>query len=365
MASSIVSQVMEFLTPDLIGRIAAALGLDRTRAQSAIGAAVPGLLAALSGLADRPAGAQKLADAARRQSAGLAGVELGDISGMLTSGNQASLVSKGSQMVSSLLGTRDEAALTEAVGRFADLDRATSSSLIGALAPIVVGSLGRQANGDLSSGSVARVLAGQKDSIAAALPSDFRNLLAGSGVLESVVGSARGAASAASSGVAAAGERAATKAASSSRNWAFWLIPLAVLIALLVYLMRPAEQVAEQAAEEVTAGAQSLVVDGADVGKQVTDSIGSLTTALSNVKDAATAQAELPKLQEITTQIDAIGGQVGKFSAEQKAVLSGLVSQALPALNELIEKVLAIPGVAAVLEEPLKPLQAKVAALAA
>ena len=46
MATNLVSLVMQFLTPDMVGRIATALGLDRNKVQSAISGAVPGLLAA-------------------------------------------------------------------------------------------------------------------------------------------------------------------------------------------------------------------------------------------------------------------------------------------------------------------------------
>ena len=62
MAVNLVSLIMQFLTPDMIGRIASALGLDRTNTQTAIGAAIPGLLAGLSGVAAQPGGAQKLVD---------------------------------------------------------------------------------------------------------------------------------------------------------------------------------------------------------------------------------------------------------------------------------------------------------------
>jgi len=44
-ATNLVSLVMQFLTPEMIGRVGTALGLDRNLVQSAIGAAVPGLLA--------------------------------------------------------------------------------------------------------------------------------------------------------------------------------------------------------------------------------------------------------------------------------------------------------------------------------
>jgi hypothetical protein len=46
MAANLLSLVMQFLTPDMIGRIAAALGLDRNKVQSAITGAVSALLAA-------------------------------------------------------------------------------------------------------------------------------------------------------------------------------------------------------------------------------------------------------------------------------------------------------------------------------
>jgi hypothetical protein len=41
MATNLVSLVMQFLTPDMVGRIAAALGFDRNKIQSAISGAVP------------------------------------------------------------------------------------------------------------------------------------------------------------------------------------------------------------------------------------------------------------------------------------------------------------------------------------
>jgi hypothetical protein len=62
MAINLVTLVMQFLTPDMIGRIAGALGLDRGATQTALGGAVPGLLAGLSNVVAQPGGARKLAD---------------------------------------------------------------------------------------------------------------------------------------------------------------------------------------------------------------------------------------------------------------------------------------------------------------
>ena len=170
MAINLVSLVMQFLTPDMIGRIASALGLDRNNTQTAIGAAVPGLLAGLSGVAAQPGGAQRVADAARQQTS-----TLGNFATMLGAGSQTSLAEKGSQMLSSLLGGSDQTALAGAVGKYAGLGQNASGSLLGMLAPVVMGTI-RQQQGtrSLDAGAITSLLSSQKDNIAAALPAGVR-----------------------------------------------------------------------------------------------------------------------------------------------------------------------------------------------
>ena len=108
MAANLVSLVMQFLTPDMIGRIAAALGLDHNKVGSAITSAVPALLAALSNTATQPGGAQKLADAAKQQTS-----TLGNLASVLAGGGGSSLVEKGSQMLASFVGGPNQNALTD------------------------------------------------------------------------------------------------------------------------------------------------------------------------------------------------------------------------------------------------------------
>src|SRR5262249_31176611 len=147
-----------------------------------------------------------------------------------------------------------------------------------------------------------------------------------------------------------------------SLNWLYWLIPLLAILAVLIYLFaKPAEQVAQQG---VTA-AQGLTVGGLDIGKQITDSITNLRTMLAGITDAASAQAALPRLREVTTQIDKVDGVLGQLSAEQRKALAGLVSPMMPTLNQLFDKVLAIPGVSEVLKPTVDALRAKFATLTA
>jgi hypothetical protein len=148
----------------------------------------------------------------------------------------------------------------------------------------------------------------------------------------------------------------------SSTNWLAWAIPaLAVAVFLLWLFAKPTEHVVQQG---VTT-AQSLTVGGTDLGKQVTESIGSLRTTLTGVTDPATAQAALPKLQEINAQLDRASGVLGQLSDPQRKALAGLVSPFTSPLNQLFDKVLAIPGVAEIIKPTIDTLKAKLTTLTA
>jgi hypothetical protein len=363
MAINLVSLTMQFLTPDMIGRIASALALDRTNTQTAIGAAVPGLLAGLCGVATQPGGAQKLVDTVRQQTGAL-----GSFTNMIGASGQSSLIEKGSQILSSLLGGRDQTALAGAVSKYAGLGQNASGSLLGMLAPIVMGTIGQQqGTRSLDAGAITSLLSSQKDNIAAALPAGFANLLGGTGLLNSLGGAARTATAAAgqtarvtTSAARAIGDT-GQRAAAVSLNWLYWLIPLLAILAVLIYLFaRPTEQVAVQPGAPAI---PSLTVGGLDIRKEVTDSITNLRTTLAGITDAGSAQAALPKLREVTTQIDKVDGLVGQLSADQRKALAGLVNPLMPSLNQLFDKVLAIPGVAELLKPTIDALKAKVAML--
>ncbi|MFY9835702.1 MAG: DUF937 domain-containing protein [Xanthobacteraceae bacterium] len=367
MAANLVSLVMQFLTPDMIGRIAAALGLDRNKVGSAITGAVPALLAAFNNTATQPGGAQKLADAARQQAS-----TLGNFASVLAAGGESSFLEKGAQMLSSLVGSQNQNALTDAIGRFTGLGQSASGSLLGMLAPIVMGTIaqhqgttrGADANG------IANLFASQKDNIAAALPSDLSSLLSGTGLLNSLGDAARTATTAGSEAmreasatrlVDAARQRGAG-ATSAPSNWLYWLLPLAAAAALLIYFaVRPTEEVAQQGMSKV----QNAAVEAPGLGKQVTNTITSLRSTLDGVSDVASAKAALPRVQDLASQIDKTGGEVGQLSADQRKQLSGLIDPLMPALNQLCDKVLAIPGVAEVLKPSVDAVRAKLATLVA
>src|SRR5262249_20126593 len=183
----------------------------------------------------------------------------------------------------SLLGGRNQTALAGAIGKYAGLGQSASGSLLGMLAPIVMGTISQQqGTRSLDAGGITSLLASQKDNIVAALPAGFANLLGGTGPLASLGGAARTATAAAGPAARAIGDT-GQRAAAVSRNWLYWLIPLLAIVALLIYFFaKPAEQVAQRGAPPIA----SLTVGGLDIGKQVTDSVTGLRAALGGITDA-------------------------------------------------------------------------------
>jgi hypothetical protein len=371
MATNLVSYMMQFLTPEMVGRIAAALGLNRGDTQSGVSAGVPALLAAFSGLADKPGGAQSLVNTIKQQS----GV-LDNFASMVGGTNQSSFIERGSSLLTSLLGTHDQAALTGAVARFAGLGQNRATSLLGMLTPLVLGLIGRHIGArGVDSGSLTSLLASQKDQIAQALPAGMGEALDRAGVgtgLESVSATAAQATRPAASTSPASAARPATDARApraTSSNWAYWAIPLLLLGGLLQYLFGPGPHRQQQAmqpapAPEITAANKNVMVDGVDVKNTLGDSMSDVRTSLQGVTDVESAKAALPKLDAAKNQIDKVSGLAGQLTSDQRKTIASVVAPAMPVIDQLSNKVLDMPGVGDVLRPTLEPVKTKLAELA-
>jgi hypothetical protein len=373
MATNLLSLVMQFLTPDTIARIASTLGLDGAVAQKAIGASVPALLAGFVGLASKPDGARQLSNTLAQQPPG----GLDDVRNAIGGSGQKALVDNGSGILSTLLGGGVMNGLVGGVGKFAGVGEGASKSLLGLLGTVVLGTLGQQQrSGGLDANGLAGLLASQKDSIAAAMPSGFANLLGGTGLLDAIGGGIRGstaAASAAAGRIGGAAEQAAdttrsavsaaTKGTTSPSKWLYGLVAIVVLAGLAWYFSghRTPEQTA---GTQTVPSTQSLTVGGVDLGTQVTSTVDLLKTSLQGITDTASAQAALPKLQDAAAQLDKVSGLAPQLSAGAKTAFAALVTAAIPTLNDMFDKVLAKPGVATVAKPAIDGLRAKLDALA-
>ncbi len=370
MAANLVSVVMQFLTPDMIAKIASALGLDRTVAQKAIGGVVPALLASLADVASTPTGARQVANTLAQQQPG----SLESLKGLIGSSGQNNLAETGSSMLSGLFGGGALDTMAQSIGKFAGLDGGSSKSLLGMLGPVVLGALGQQQrSAGLDAGGLASLLASQKDQIAAAIPPGLADQLSAAGLIDRAAGGVRSgaaAASAAGSRIAGAGASQAASATTSvaASQWPYWLAGLAVLGGLLWYALgRPGgDTVAEQrpAATQPATGTvgmapSDLTIGGVNLTNQVNSSVGTLRSVLPTITDAASAQAALPKLHEATAQLNEVSTLATKLTPEGKSALARLIAAATPAINQMCDKVLATPGVGDIAKPAIDELRGK------
>lgn len=368
--ANLVSVVMQFLTPDMIAKIASALGLDRTLAQRAIGGAVPALLASFADAATTPGGARQLSNMLSQQQAGA----LDSLKGLAGGSNPKMLADSGTSMLSGLLGGGVLDTIAQSIGQFAGLSEGTSKSMLGMLGPVVLGALGeQQRTAGLDTGGVMSLLASQKDQITAAIPSGLADRLGAAGLIDRAEGSMRSGAAAAASRMASASERVTTAATYASTRatptqWPYWLAAIVVLGGLAWYVMeRPGTETVAQAprpAATTTTGTvgmapPNMTVGGVNLVNQLNSSVGTLRTVLPSITDNASAQAALPKIRAAADQLNDLKTRAANLTPEGKSALARLTASATPAINQMCDKILATPGVGDIAKPAIDDLRAK------
>jgi hypothetical protein len=233
--TNIMSAVSRFLTPEVVGQMASACGLDPAMAQKAASAAVPSILSGLVDVAEKPGGARMLAKAVSEQPSDL----LSNIASSFT--GSAQTAEKGTGLLSSLLGGGGFGILTATVARFLGISEGSMRTMMGLLTPVIMGVLGReQGASHLGANGLTRMLTEQKDAIAAALPAGLGAMLDASGLRDSIA--------------PVSPERRADQvrttyprsepplepagvSARSGASWPYWVLPLLAVAALLWFLM--------------------------------------------------------------------------------------------------------------------------------
>lgn len=182
MSTNLVSAVTQILRPDIVARVASLMGLDRELVERAFRAGIPCLLAALTSLVSKPAGADTLYRAVSQQ-------ELGALSSLvdLLGGNKraAAVVVRGATGLTALLGETTVSALTGSVSRYAGLGIGTSKCLMGLLGPIVLSVLEQQRRAKgLDAENLGQLITSQKDYVVHALPDSVADHLRDAGMLD-------------------------------------------------------------------------------------------------------------------------------------------------------------------------------------
>jgi hypothetical protein len=342
METNIISLASQYLTPEILAKIASTLGLDQSVIGKACSAAIPALFGHFANLAATPEGARKLHGAVTQQNTDI----LGNLSNAI--GGQGSTDS-GVSALRSLLGGSSLSALTGALGSFAGFRQGAASSLLGMLSPIVMAILGKQtAEQGLNSSGLAQLLASQKDQISNAMPSGFADML--------------------QSSTPDTGARTFRRPPNSSTtgerpgSWGAmpWIVP-AIAAGLFAWWFignRPTN-VAEQTRPQEVQIQEIVAVGGVDLKASARKAVDNVNTTLEEIKDGNSAQAALPKLQDAGTELDNVIKLSGQLPEAGKKAVGGVVAGSQSATTQLFDKVLAIPGVKEVAKPQIDSLRAK------
>ena len=310
----------------------------------------------------KPQGATKLHDVVAKQEPGA----LSNLASVIGESGQKAFIDKGASALNSLLGTTTVSALTSALGRYAGIGEGGSKSLLGLLGPAVLGILGQeQRDKGLDASGLARLLTSQKDSVVAALPSGFSKYLDETGILDDVTATARHASREYPS---------RTPSSSAPSVWP-WLLGALALLAIGAlawnFLSGRHGQVVETTAPKVEAPYADLLaklrgikVGDVDVGEVATSAVNDVYSSLSGIKDDATAQSALPGLTKATSEFDQLTGLLSQLSPETRKTLAETFASIRPNLAHLMDRVLALPGVGAIIKPAVDAINAKLDAFA-
>ena len=252
MAINLVSLVSQFLTPQVVGSLARAIGVNEVVAQKLVAAAVPTILAALGTAAAAPGGAQRVSDAISNSDPDV----LTKV-GQAAAGGNTRFLNEGATLLNGLLGGGGLSSLVGALSQYSGAPHPATQTLLGAVTHAAVGTIGQQDPSTWSDPSaILSLLNSQKGAISAALPPEVSRALGASGLLAglgataaaatqtatSTVSSAATAASSTASSAVRSAQAAAPRSSSGFPMWAIILIVIIVLLAIWWVLSRRHEE---------------------------------------------------------------------------------------------------------------------------
>jgi hypothetical protein len=289
-----------------------------------------------------------------------------------TSDGPGQLVNIGNAALTTLFGNTTLGALAGALGRFGGVGEDAARTLLGMVAPVILGVLGRQTGGGIR--ALTQFFALQKDQLVHAIPSGLSDLLKASGVDLERLGLAAPAHTNATDAHHEAQENASRAAyvmgssrpSQSSARWAYWVIPLLALAGLLWYLLggeRAREPVAKGPAQAVQPTAQAPVADS-DLQRQITAALDTLNSTLQGVKDASSAGQGIARLQQVASELDRLRTAADRLPAETRERIAEAIKVAAARSRTTLDTVAAMPGMSADVGPVIAALRGKVDALA-
>jgi len=377
---NIVDLIAGQLSGDVLGKLGGLIGADESQTRSASNAAVPALLEIFGKMASTKTGADKLAGAM----GGLDLSTLGNLAGML-GGNQAqSFGSQGGSLLGTLLGNpATVSALTSLLGTFLKMNPNIVKSLLGYLAPVVLGMIAKQFTGRPDGYGVQRLFSEQASNISRAVP---QGLSLGSVLSALDTGSTRPSEPSRGHGHDTHGRGGHEPASSGMPGW---LLPLLLLGALAAGLYLWREQQAKKRAdvlvqEEIDRVGDTIVDRTAvieregkklggvvieevfklpeglgaasDVVKGLAGMFGDMTRTFEGITDEASARAALPEFERFGPLLGDLEKETAELPEQSRSLVADFVAKGIGVLQPMIDAAMKIPGVKALLGPVVGPL---------
>ncbi len=376
MALNLVEMAKSQLSGNVLGQLSSLIGESPEKTTSATGATLPAILAAVTNLGSKPEGATQLLSTLRNVDPSIV-----DKFSSLLGSQGTNVAQQGNSLLGGLFGGSMIAGLAGVVAKFTGLRQETATTLIGTLAPMVLGVLSKhtQAQG-LNVSSLAGLLAGQKKNVEAALPPGMAPLLSNVPGLQGFLGptgdAARSAADTSRAAVSSAGQAARDTATETRSKMPGWLVPLAVLVVLALLLFqflkpRPAPPAANEAptatetpaataaATETPAATAAPAGATANFTGQLTGVLTGVTQTLSGVHDADSAKAAVPQIKDASSKLDSLKTVWAQLPDSAKTEVRTSVTPKITAVQDLVTKVEAMPGVGDILKPAADDLVSK------
>ncbi len=173
MSFNVVAAVMQVLSPELVTKIAASLGIDRAAGLKAVSAAVPAILGMFAKTVSTPDAARSLTTLVRAQQPDI----LAKYAAIFGGPQEGALVDAGTKLLIGGIGAEPTEALSRALGLHAGLTTKLAQNLLGAISPLVAATLARyQADTGMGADGLAKLLEQQKSIFVQGAPAAFAAL---------------------------------------------------------------------------------------------------------------------------------------------------------------------------------------------
>jgi len=353
-------------TSGVADQIGSAVGLEKSKTNSAIEAAIPVLLGGLMKKASTPTGASELSNIFKKQDAEPS--ILDNLGSLVSGGANSKLLGLGTSLLPMLLGS-SQASIVSVLMKLLGLGDKSVLGLLGSLAPIVMGVVGKQAKsaGGFDASILTNLLGGQNNFLSSALPNELKGVMGladlGKAASDAVSGAARTATQTAQKTVAQA---------APASNPLGWLLPLLALAALGFLAWNFGLFGGGKKAEPAKTATNPGVV-------------APKTATVDTPAPALPEMPELPKLElpggisiddlktKLTGSFDGIADILGskayadlgmdKMPEAANSVFGPFLKPYFGKVGELLNTIYAIPGVKEIVEPIIGPMVSSVAKL--